>query len=64
MLGRICDNNTLQAFNEPLTDKQVTKLDKIATRLKKHFHNLTNPEDGEWESQSFEQNQKLPESAY
>ena len=64
MLGRICANNTLQAFNEPLTDKQVAKLDKIALRLKKYFHNITNPEEDEWESQSFEENQKLSASAY
>jgi hypothetical protein len=64
MLGCICSNNTLQAFNEPLTDKQITKLDKISLRLKKYFHELTNPHEQEWESQSFEQNQKLPSSAY
>jgi len=65
MLGRICANDTIrsQSFYK-LTDKQEAKLDKIAESLKKYFHNLTNPSDQEWESQSYEQNQKLPSSAY
>jgi hypothetical protein len=63
MLGRICANDTIRAFNKPHTEKQAAKLDRIAERLKKHFHELTNP-DTEWESQSYEQNQKMPISAY
>ena len=64
MLGRICANNTINAFDKPCTEKQQVKLDKIAERLKKYFHELTNPNGQEFESQSFEQNQKLPSSAY
>ena len=64
MLGRICDNNTINAYNKPCTDKQQAKLDKIAERLKRYFHELTNPHDQEWESQSYEQNQKLPPSYF
>jgi hypothetical protein len=64
MLGRICANNTINAFDKPCTEKQQAKLDKIAERLKRYFHELTNPHDQEWESQSYEQNQKLPSSAY
>lgn len=63
MLGRICANDTIRAFNEPHTEKQATKLNRIAERLKKHFHELTNP-DTEWEGRSYEQNQKMPISAY
>jgi hypothetical protein len=63
MLGRICANDTIRAYNKPHTEKQAAKLDRIAERLKKHFHELTNP-DTEWESQSYEQNQKMPISAY
>jgi hypothetical protein len=63
MLGRICANDTIRAFNKPHTEKQAAKLDRIAERLKKHFHELTNP-DTEWESQTYEQNQKMPISAY
>lgn len=63
MLGRINANDTIRAYDKPCTEKQAAKLDKIAERLKKHFHELTNP-DTEWEGQSFEQNQKMPTSAY
>lgn len=63
MLGRVCVNDTLRAYNVDLTEKQVDKLDKIGERLKKYFFGLTNP-DSEFESQSYEQNQKLPISAY
>jgi len=64
MLGRICANNTINAFDKPCTEKQQAKLDKISERLKKFFHDITNPADQEWESQSYEQNQRLPTSAY
>lgn len=63
LLGRINANDTIRAYNKPCTEKQAAKLDKIAERLKKYFHELTNP-DTEWEGQSFEQNQKMPTSAY
>lgn len=63
MLGRINANDTIRAFEKPCTDKQNAKLDKIAERLKKYFHELTNP-DTEWEAQSYEQNQNMPSSAY
>jgi hypothetical protein len=63
LLGRICANDTIRAYNKPCTEKQAAKLDKITERLKKYFHELTNP-DTEWEGQSYEQNQKMPVSAY
>ena len=63
LLGRINANDTIRAYDKPCTEKQAAKLDKIAERLKKYFHELTNP-DTEWEGQSFEQNQKMPTSAY
>ena len=63
LLGRICANDTIRAYNKPHTEKQAQKLDKIAERLKRYFHELTNP-DTEWEGQSYEQNQKMPVSAY
>ena len=63
LLGKVCANNTIQAFDKPCTDKQIAKLDKIAERLKQYFHELTNP-DSEWEGQSYLQNQRMPVSAY
>lgn len=63
MLGKVCANNTVNAYNKQVTEKQQAKLDKVAEQLKMYYHNLTNP-DTEWESQSFEQNQKMPTSGY
>ena len=63
MLGKVCANNTIEAFQRPCTDKQKAKLDKIAERLKMYFHGLTNP-DTEFEGQSYEANQKMSVSAY
>lgn len=63
MLGRICANDTVRAYDLPCTDKQNAKLDRIAERLKKYFHELTNP-DTEWESRTYEENQKTSVSAY
>jgi hypothetical protein len=40
------------------------KLEQIAEELKKYYHSLTNPEEGEWESVSYEQNQEMSTSAY
>jgi hypothetical protein len=63
LLGRVCSDNTINAYRKPCTDKQQVKLDKIAEQLKQYYHSLTNP-DSEWESQSYEQNQNMPTSAY
>jgi len=63
MLGKVCANNTIEAFQRPCTEKQKAKLDKIAERLKMYFHGLTNP-DTEFEGQSYELNQKMSVSAY
>ena len=63
MLGRVCVNNTIQAFNRPCTDRQKAKLEKIGEELKQYYHNLTNP-DTEFEGQSYELNQKMAVSGY
>jgi len=63
MLGRVCANNTIQAFNRPCTDKQRAKLEKIGEELKRYYHNLTNP-DTEWEGQTYELNQNMAVSGY
>ena len=63
LLGKVNANNTIEAYDKPCTEKQKAKLDKIAEQLKQYFHSLTNP-DTEWESQSYEQNQNMPSSAY
>ena len=63
MLGKVCVNNTIQAFNRPCTDKQRAKLDKISEELKRYYHSLTNP-DTEWEGQTYELNQNMAVSSY
>ena len=63
MLGKVCVNNTIQAFNRPCTDKQKAKLDKIGEELKRYYFNLTNP-DTEWEEQTYELNQNMAVSSY
>jgi hypothetical protein len=64
ILGAVCVNNTIEAYGKPCTDKQKQKLERIGEQLKMHFHELTNPDEDEWEHVTYEQNQKLPESAY
>jgi hypothetical protein len=64
MLGRICENNTINAYNKVISSKKQLKLEQIAEELKKYYHSLTNPEDEEWESVSYEQNQEMSISAY
>jgi hypothetical protein len=64
MLGRICANDTIRAYDKPITQKQEEKLDRIAERLKMYFHTLSNHVDDEWENQSYLQNQNMPESGY
>jgi len=63
LLGKVCVNNTIQAFNRPCTDKQKAKLDKIGEELKRYYFNLTNP-DTEWEEQTYELNQNMAVSSY
>ena len=64
MLGRICENNTIQAYDKVISTKKQLKLEQIAEALKKYFHSLVNPGEDEWESMSYEQNQEMSVSAY
>ena len=58
MLGSINNDSTIREFRDD------PKLVEIADQLARYFHNITNHEDDEWESASFEENQKRPSSAY
>ena len=69
LLGAVCVNDTIrsQETNIPLQlqwSSEFSKLDEIGEELKKYFHHLTNPDDQEWESMTYDENQKLPESGY
>jgi len=58
MLGRIGSDCTIEDWRDD------EKLLNISEKLKQHFHSLTNPEESEWESATFEEIQKRPLSAY
>ncbi len=64
ILGRVVSDDTIRAFNKPITEKQNDKLNRIAERLRRYFHDLTNHADDEWENETYEQNQKKSASAY
>ena len=64
MLGRICENNTIKAYDKVISTKKQLKLEQIGEALKKYFHSLVNPSEDEWESMSYEQNQEMSVSAY
>lgn len=63
VLGRIAVNDTIRRETLTTTTKNAEKLDKIGLELKKYYYSLTNPEIENLEA-SFEQNQKMPVSAY
>lgn len=63
LLGKIMVNDTIRRETLTTTETKAKKLDKIGLELMKYFHSLTNP-DTEFEGRSFEQNQKMPVSAY
>jgi len=60
LLGRVQTDCTISDYMDH------PPLRKIAERLARYFHSLTNPspEDQPWESQTFDQNQNMPTSGY
>lgn len=63
LLGRIC--NSYNFDTEKLSKRNQARLEKVTDALNRYFHDLTNHEDDEWESETYEQNQlRKPESAY
>ena len=58
MLGRICNDCTVLRWEN---DK---KLKQVAELLKRYFHSLTNPDESEWESVTYLQNQTMPVSGF
>lgn len=60
MLGKVAND-----CNLPTKEWQANnKLVEIAKQLSEYYFNLTNPEEGEFEHVSFEQNQNMSVSAY
>tara|TARA_R110000803_G_scaffold145933_3_gene211751 strand:+ start:29562 stop:29900 length:339 start_codon:yes stop_codon:yes gene_type:complete len=69
MLGAIQINDTIRAneTNIPLQlefSNRFKELDEIGEALMRHFHALTNHDEDEWESATFEENQSRPASSY
>jgi len=58
MLGRVASDCSVPDWSN------IADLSEIAEQLQTYFFNLTNPEDQEWESQTYEQNQKMQGRAY
>ena len=58
MLGSIGNDSTIRDWR---TDSNLLS---IADKLSRYFHSLTNHENDEWESATFEQNQNRPERTY
>lgn len=58
MLGSIQNDCTVRDW------KDNAKLVRIADELSRYFHDLTNHDEDEWESATYEENQNRPASAY
>ena len=62
MLGRICSDCTMKR-HKFIELSVAQELDNIADQLKQYFHALT-VHDDDFESMTYEQNQRMPVSAY
>ena len=62
MLGAIVGASMFQP--DELSEEQKTLFFELKDEIKRYFHSITNHEDDEWEAQTYEQNQKMPVSAY
>ncbi len=61
MLGAVQFDCNIRDWGNKEIAGRVTEL---SNELMQYFHNITNHDDDEWESASFEQNQNRPGSAY
>ena len=58
MLGSISSDCTMSCWRED------SKLLEVSQELKRHFHKLTNPENDEWASATFDEIQARPSRGY
>ncbi len=58
MLGSIANDYTVEGWRD------IPLFVEVAKELSRYFHDLTNHEDDEWESATFEENQARAVSAY
>ena len=61
MLGAVQSDNN---FEGVLKKKDCRTFEALREALKRYFHNHTNPDDDEWESATYDENQLRPKSAY
>jgi hypothetical protein len=61
MLGAVQSSNN---FESELRKKDRKMFAALREALKRYYHNLTNHEGDEWESATYEENQRRPKSAY
>lgn len=61
MLGSINSDCNIRNFE---STEIAGRVEELSNELMQYFHNITNHEDDEWESASFEENQARPGSAY
>ncbi len=64
MLGKVDAHDSIRAKHKIVELSLATELDEIAEQLKQYYFSLTNPDEEEWESLTYEQNQKMPISGY
>jgi hypothetical protein len=62
MLGSICNSYSFDL--DRLSKRNRVKVERVTEALNRYFHDLTNHEDDEWESTSYERGQLRPQSAY
>lgn len=60
MLGSVCSDRNFETKDKA----KNKKADDMTEALKKYFFDMTNHTGDKWEEQIFEQNQRMPESAY
>lgn len=64
LLGAVCSDNN---FKSEVKKEDLKKFDKLEDILKRYFQALTNEEAEEWDewsSTSYDNNQRLPKSAF
>ena len=69
MLGAIQVNDTIRANASKVRlqlefSDRFNELDTIGDALMRHFHELTNHDDDEYESSTFEENQLRPKTSF
>jgi len=60
LLGAVCASRNFETKDRTKIKKTV----RLEVALKKYFFNITNEGQDEWSEQSYEQNQRMPQSGF